>query len=96
MNKLFEVVKSDPIELAVLPAAFYGLRRSEVEGLKRVAIDLKNKTIIIQHTVIETSMEGNLLSYFRREGPYQKQIKSSLPAYDRSIRRVSFEAKGTR
>ncbi|AQT86523.1 hypothetical protein B1222_22440 [Paenibacillus larvae subsp. pulvifaciens] len=34
LNKLFEAVKGDPIELAVLLAAFYGLRRSEIVGLK--------------------------------------------------------------
>lgn len=34
LNDLFEVVKSDPVELAVILAAFYGLRRSEIVGLK--------------------------------------------------------------
>lgn len=38
----------DPIELAVLLAAFYGLCRSEVVGFKPNAVDFKNKTITIQ------------------------------------------------
>ena len=32
LETLFNVVRGDPIELAVILAAFYGLRRSEVVG----------------------------------------------------------------
>ena len=41
---LFKTVKGDPIELGVILAAFYGLRRSEVVGLKWDAIDFEKKT----------------------------------------------------
>ena len=58
LEKLFEVVRGDPIELGVILAAFYGLRRSEIVGLKWDAIDFKNKTITIQHTVTQTYMDG--------------------------------------
>ena len=34
LEKLFQIVRGDPIELGVILAAFYGLRRSEVVGLK--------------------------------------------------------------
>ena len=34
LEHLFEVVKDDPIELAVILAAFYGLIRSEALGLQ--------------------------------------------------------------
>ena len=34
LEQLFAAVKDDPIELGVILAAFYGLRRSEVVGLK--------------------------------------------------------------
>ena len=47
LNRLFEIVKGDPIELGVILGAFYGLRRSEAVGLKWDAIDFKKKTITI-------------------------------------------------
>ncbi|MFU1797907.1 MULTISPECIES: tyrosine-type recombinase/integrase [Paenibacillaceae] len=78
MNKLFEAVKGDPIELAVLLAAFYGLRRSEVVGLKWDAIDFKNKTITIQHTVIEVSVEGKYITV-EKDRTKNKSSHRSLP-----------------
>jgi len=58
LNDLFEVVKGDPVELAVILAAFYGLRRSEIVGLKWNAINFQHQTITIKHTVIPVSYEG--------------------------------------
>lgn len=47
LEQLFKVVKGDPVEFAVIVSAFYGLRRSEVIGLKWDAIDFEHKTITI-------------------------------------------------
>lgn len=58
LNDLFEVVKGDPVELSVILAAFYGLRRSEIVGLKWDAINFQHQTITIKHTVIPVSYEG--------------------------------------
>ena len=58
LAKLFEAVKGDPIELGVLVAAFYGLRRSEVVGLKWDAIDFEKKTITVRHTVTQMCLDG--------------------------------------
>jgi integrase len=58
LNNLFKVVRDTPIELIVNLTAFYGLRRSEVLGLKWSAIDLKNKTITISHKVITVTDES--------------------------------------
>lgn len=58
LEDLFEVAKGDPIELGVILAAFYGLRRSEVLGLKWDAIDFEKKTITIRHTVTEVCVDG--------------------------------------
>ena len=44
VKKLLEVFKGDECEFCVHIAAFYGLRRSEVIGLKFDAIDFVNKT----------------------------------------------------
>ena len=58
LNRLFEIVKGDPIELGVILGAFYGLRRSEAVGLKWDAIDFKKKTITIRHTVTQATIDG--------------------------------------
>ena len=58
LEKLFEAVKGTNLELGVILAAFYGLRRSEVIGLKWDAIDFERKTIAIQHTVVQTTVNG--------------------------------------
>ena len=58
LEQLFAAVKDDPIELGVILAAFYGLRRSEVVGLKWSAIDFAKKTITIRHTVTQVCVEG--------------------------------------
>ena len=58
LAQLFEAVKGNLLELGVLLAAFYGLRREEVLGLKWDAIDFKKKTITIRHTVTEANIDG--------------------------------------
>lgn len=58
LKQLFQVAKGDPLELPILAAAFYGLRRSEVIGLKWNAIDFERKTICINHTVVQTTLNG--------------------------------------
>ena len=57
LQQLLLVAKDDPLELPIL-AAFYGLRRSEVIGLRWSAIDFERKTICINHTVVQTTLNG--------------------------------------
>lgn len=61
LDQLFKAVKGDPLELAVILGTFYGLRRSEVVGLKWDAIDFQRKTINIRHTVVQFTIEGKTL-----------------------------------
>lgn len=58
LDNLFSMVKGTPIELAVILGAFYGLRRSEVVGLRWDAINFERKTITIRHTVTEVQLNG--------------------------------------
>lgn len=53
VKKLFEAFVGDECELCVHIAASYGLRRSEIIGLKWDAVDFNNKTITIKHKVTE-------------------------------------------
>ena len=58
LDQAFKIFKGDPAEFGVITAAFYGLRRGEVVGLKWDAIDFEQKTITIRHTVTETTVDG--------------------------------------
>lgn len=60
LNGLFNVFEGDLIEIVVHIAAYYGLRRCEILGLRWDAIDFQNKTITIQKKVVEVQDEdGN-------------------------------------
>jgi integrase len=48
-----ECSKGDSLEIVILLAVFYALRRSEIIGLKWDAIDMTNNTITIRHTVTD-------------------------------------------
>ncbi len=58
INRLFEIVAGTKLELPVLFGAFYGLRRSEVIGLKWEAINFEDNTLSIQHTVVQCNLDG--------------------------------------
>ncbi len=58
LEKLFEVTKDHPLSLLIQMTAFYGLRRSEVIGLKWSAVDFDRNTITIRHTVTEAKTDG--------------------------------------
>ena len=62
MQKLFEIVKGTRLELPVLVAAFYGLRRGEVLGLKWDAIDFNRGTLTIKRTVLSAKEDINYLT----------------------------------
>ena len=53
LEQLLECSKGDPLEIVILLTLFYGLRRSEVLGLKWDAVDFEGKTISIKHTVVK-------------------------------------------
>ena len=46
------------MEFPVLIAAFYGLRRSEIMGLRWSSIDFDSNTLTIDHTVVQYRSEG--------------------------------------
>ena len=58
MRLLFDAAAGDPLELPIQIAAYYGLRRSEVLGLRWSAINFGEKTLSIRHKVIETTEGG--------------------------------------
>lgn len=78
LQHLFEVVKGTKFELPVLVAAFYGLRRGEVVGLKWDAIDFERGTITIKHTVTSVQMDGKTKMY-AQDSAKTKSSMRTLP-----------------
>ena len=78
MQKLFEIVKGTRLELPVLVAAFYGLRRGEVCGLKWDAIDFERGTITIRHTVTSLQVDGKTKMY-AQDSAKTKSSMRTLP-----------------
>lgn len=58
LNNLFEVSKNHPLNLLIKVTACYGLRRSEVLGLRWDAIDFETNKLVIKHTVTQTKIDG--------------------------------------
>ena len=78
LQHLFEVVKGTRLELPVLVAAFYGLRRGEVCGLKWDAIDFERGTITIRHTVTSLQVDGKTKMY-AQDSAKTKSSMRTLP-----------------
>ena len=78
LQKLFEIVKGTPLELPVLVAAFYGLRRGEVCGLKWDAIDFERGSITIKHTVTSVYLNGEK-QIIEQESAKTKSSMRTLP-----------------
>lgn len=51
LQQLFDVMEGDPLLSLVKITALYGLRRSEVLGLKWDSVDFENGSLLIRHTV---------------------------------------------
>ena len=58
IKHLLELVKGTELELAVILGCIYGMRRSEIVGLKWNAFDFEKKTITIKHTVVSAFIDG--------------------------------------
>ena len=81
VNELFDIVKGTKIELAVKLAAFYGLRRGEIAGLKWDAVDFINRIITIRHTVTMASIGGKYITVVK-DRTKNKSSHRSLPLVD--------------
>jgi len=57
IDELLYAVNGDIIEGIVLFAVFYGLRRSEILGLKWNAVNFEDKVFTVQHTVVRVDKE---------------------------------------
>jgi len=62
LMKLFSVIRNDYMFLVILMDATYGLRRSELLGLKWSAIDFQRKTLTVKASAVYTKVDGKHLT----------------------------------
>lgn len=82
LNALFSVVKDTIIETPVLFAAYYGLRRSEILGLKWNAIDFDNRTVTICNKVVRGKDSNGKLSSISQDKMKSETSRRILPLCD--------------
>lgn len=80
LKELFRIVRGTKIEFPVIMAAYYGLRRSEIVGLKWSAVDFNYKTIQIRHTVTNSVTDGKYVLIKKNRTKTQKSLRT-LPLF---------------
>ena len=94
IRELLEASKGDPMELMILLTIYYGLRRSEVLGLKWDAVNFVQGTITIKHTVTKITAEVNRTDTTKTKSSYRvlplsEDIKKQL----QSTKKQQFELR---
>lgn len=85
IQELFKILQGDPLELVVFLAATYGLRRSEVCGLRWSSVDFDAGLLRIDHTAV--AINGEVIrsnhtksATSRRTLPMSDQVLEKLQA----------------
>lgn len=84
LNTLFALIKDDPLQIVIYLASFYGLRRSEVLGLKWEAFNFEDKTITIKHKAIETRKDNKRIILLKDKTKNQSSYRT-LPLVNEII-----------
>jgi len=63
INALLNVAKGSPIETPIYLATYFGLRRSEVIGMRWSAVDFTNRTIKVKHKVVVGKKDGKVTTH---------------------------------
>ena len=79
MKTLFAALQGHYMEVPIKLAAYYGLRRSEVLGLRWQAIDFEQETISVEHTICEVSQAVSNQKIIGRDTVKQKSSNRTLP-----------------
>jgi integrase len=77
--QLLNLTQNDPIAVPIFLASFYGLRRSELLGLRWSAIDFDTGTITISTTVVKESHGANTLVVVRDNMTKTETSMRTLP-----------------
>ncbi len=77
IKKLFCILKDDIIELPTLFDAFYGLRRSEIIGLREQVFDFEENYFFINHVAIQNDGKDNKdIVYFKDKAKSKKGYRT--------------------
>ena len=79
LTDLFKVFEGDKIEIVVHIAAYYGLRRCEILGLRWEAIDFNNKTISIQRKIVSDYDENGDIQLYVESRLKTNSTRRTLP-----------------
>lgn len=82
MSNLFEVLKGDSIELATLFDAYYGLRRSEIIGLREQVFDFVSNNFVINHVAIQNDGKGQKEKVYFKDKAKSKKGYRIFPLFD--------------
>lgn len=91
-NQLLQCIQGEKLELAITLTLFYGLRRSEVLGLKWSAIDFNQGTLSIVHSVNFAPVDGHY-EVFKRDKVKRKSSFRTLPLIAPLADRLKQEAQ---
>lgn len=89
--ELLEKVKDNPLEIIISIATCYGLRRSEILGLKWSAINFTNNTFTIKHKVTQATIKNKRV-IVQKDKMKNKSSYRSLPLID-NIRELLLKEK---
>lgn len=79
--QLFEIMKGDPIELPTKFASYYGLRRSEILGLKIEVFDFEENYFTVKHVALEDDTKNAEEKIYFRDGTKSKKGYRTLPIF---------------
>ena len=98
VEQFFEAVKGDPAEFPILMAAFYGLRRSEIMGLRWQAVDFASNTITIEHMVVQFRSDGKqrIVSKDRMKNKSSCRTMPLVPQFRELLLRMQERQKNCR
>ena len=87
LNTLLKIVKEDQLYVPIALASYYGLRRSEVLGVKWSNIDFDNKRINIWHKVVEEEGEDGvkIVGYDTMKNKSSRRTMPLIPAVEKIL-----------
>lgn len=77
--QLLSLTQNEPIAVPIFIAAFYGLRRSEILGLRWSSIDFQGGWFYIDTTVVREKIGENIVSSIRENTTKTQYSKRALP-----------------
>lgn len=85
--------KYDPVNIVIQLALFFGMRRSEVLGLRWSSIDFENRNIFINRSIIESKTE--ILPHDKRykDVIWQKKVDNVFIVFQRTVKNKTSRRK---